>query len=48
MSEIVDQLNQIAARWEHGHAELTEGCALCVSEWAEVYEALHGGGEVSR
>lgn len=43
MSDVVDRLNAIAARWEHGHAELTDGCALSVAEWAEVYALLHGG-----
>jgi hypothetical protein len=38
----VDHLNEIAARWEHGHDELTDGCALCGGEWAEVYAAVHG------
>jgi hypothetical protein len=40
--DAVDRLNEIAARWEHGHDELTDGCALCHSEWAEVHAAVHG------
>jgi hypothetical protein len=33
----------IAARWDHGHDELTDGCALCLAEfeeartWAQTY-----------
>jgi hypothetical protein len=38
----VDRLNEIAARWEHGHDELVNNCALCNGEWAEVYTAIHG------
>lgn len=26
----------IAARWEHGHDQLTTGCALCTAEYNEV------------
>ncbi len=26
----------IRARWEHGHDELTSGCALCNGEFEEV------------
>jgi hypothetical protein len=25
----------IAARWDHGHDRLTDGCALCLAEYAE-------------
>lgn len=25
----------IQARWEHGHDQLTDGCALCQAEYAE-------------
>lgn len=42
MSDLIDRLNEIAARWEHGHDELTDGCALCHGEWAEVHAAIHG------
>ncbi|MGW2740668.1 hypothetical protein ACWC4D_41570 [Streptomyces sp. NPDC001288] len=41
MDDHTAELNEIAARWEHGHAELTEGCALCHGEWAEVYQLIH-------
>jgi hypothetical protein len=36
------ELAHLAARWEHGHDELTAGCALCVAEWAEVYDLIYG------
>lgn len=39
---VIDDLNEIAARWEHGHTELTDNCSLCHAEWAEVHAALHG------
>ncbi len=39
---ITAQLNRIAAAWEHGHAELTDGCALCIAEYAEVMSLIHG------
>lgn len=42
MNDLTDRLNEIAARWEHGHDELTDGCALCHSEWAEVYALSTG------
>lgn len=42
MSEVIDRLNEIAARWEHGHPEPVKGCALCNGEWAEVYAVLFG------
>jgi hypothetical protein len=29
---------QIAARYAHGHDELTDGCALCVAEYNEVFD----------
>lgn len=38
---VVDQLNEVAARWEHGHAELTDGCSLCHGEYADVRRVLH-------
>lgn len=44
MPDKIAALNEIAARWEHGHAELTDGCALCHAEWAEVWALLHGPG----
>jgi hypothetical protein len=34
-SPVVDALSACAARWEHGHPELTSGCALCIAEWDE-------------
>lgn len=42
MSALIDQLTAIAARWEHGHDELTDGCALCRAEYAEVHALIHG------
>ena len=30
---------EIATRWEHGHDELTTGCALCHAEYAEALAA---------
>ncbi|MFF2520191.1 hypothetical protein [Streptomyces sp. NPDC058086] len=42
MTDLTDRLNEIAARWEHGHDELTDGCALCHGEWSEVRAATHG------
>lgn len=45
MSDLTSRLNEVAARWEHGHAELVKGCSLCEGEWAEVYRLVHGGGE---
>jgi hypothetical protein len=30
-----DAAARIAARWDHGHDELTDGCALCQAEYAE-------------
>ncbi|WP_265560796.1 hypothetical protein [Streptomyces hygroscopicus] len=42
MTDPIGRLNEIAARWEHGHPELTSGCALCHAEWAEVWDVLHG------
>ncbi|MFE6126658.1 hypothetical protein ACFQ6Q_00075 [Streptomyces sp. NPDC056437] len=42
MSAVIDQLNDHAERWEHGHAELTDGCALCRQEFAEVMQIVHG------
>jgi hypothetical protein len=43
VSNVTDRLNEIAARWEHGHSELTDGCALCRAEFAEVFAVVHGG-----
>lgn len=37
-----DRANNIAARWAHGHDELTTGCALCEAEFAEVMQMTHG------
>ena len=42
MSQPIDALNAIAARWEHGHAELTTGCSLCQAEYQEVWQVVHG------
>lgn len=33
--------NDIAARFEHGHDELTEGCALCIAEWRAVMDLTY-------
>ncbi|MFE3326859.1 hypothetical protein [Streptomyces sp. NPDC059176] len=37
---ITAQLNAIAARWEHGHDQLTDGCALCIAEYDEIRQLL--------
>lgn len=37
---ITDELNAIASRWEHGHDELTDGCALCHAEYDEVRQLI--------
>lgn len=37
----VDELAALADRWEHGHDELTDGCALCLAEWAEAFALIH-------
>ncbi|MFJ6559928.1 hypothetical protein ACIQMV_08605 [Streptomyces sp. NPDC091412] len=37
------QLADIAARWEHGHTELTDGCTLCTAEYAEAFDLIHKG-----
>lgn len=39
MSAWTDMANAHAARWEHGHAQLTSGCALCVAEYDALMEA---------
>lgn len=36
------QLAEIQARWDHGHDELTDGCALCQAEYAEAFDLIHG------
>lgn len=28
----------IQARWDHGHDDLTDGCALCHAEYAEAVQ----------
>jgi hypothetical protein len=33
----------IQARWEHGHDELTDGCALCHAEYDEARAYAQGG-----
>jgi hypothetical protein len=42
--DVTARLNDLAARWEHGHAELTTGCVLCRDEFAEVMGIVHGTG----
>jgi hypothetical protein len=39
--ELQARLAEIAARWEHGHDELTDGCALCRAEYAEAFDFIH-------
>lgn len=41
MSDLSERLAEIQARWEHGHAELTDGCALCIAEYDEAFRAVH-------
>ncbi|GGU62233.1 hypothetical protein [Streptomyces lavendofoliae] len=38
----LDDLNRLAARWEHGHAELVQDCAVCRAEFAAVMQLVHG------
>lgn len=38
MSDWTRAAAEIAARFEHGHAELTAGCALCQAEWQAVMD----------
>jgi hypothetical protein len=38
--KIIDALNIVAERYEHGHDTLTEGCALCQEEYEKVCEVL--------
>lgn len=33
----------IEARWEHGHADLVDGCALCIAEYDEARTYAQGG-----
>jgi hypothetical protein len=33
----------IQARWQHGHAELTDDCALCAAEYDEARAYAQGG-----
>lgn len=40
--DLADELADIADRWEHGHDELVDGCALCIAEYAEALEAVQG------
>lgn len=40
--DVTARLNSLAARWEHGHAEFTAGCALCQEEFAAVMAVVHG------
>jgi hypothetical protein len=40
-ADLQAQLAEIAARWEHGHDELTDGCSLCIAEYAEVFDLIH-------
>ncbi|HET6691721.1 MAG TPA: hypothetical protein VFG74_12740 [Miltoncostaeaceae bacterium] len=30
-----DPFAALAARWDHGHTELTDNCALCQEEYAQ-------------
>lgn len=36
-----DQANAIAARYEHGHTFLTDGCSLCHAEYDEIHAITH-------
>lgn len=40
--DIIEDLVDLADRWEHGHAELTDGCALCIAEYREAFNIVHG------
>lgn len=39
--ELQARLAEITARWDHGHGELTDGCALCQAEYAEAFNLIH-------
>jgi hypothetical protein len=41
VSDLSKHLAAVQARWEHGHDELTDGCALCVAEYDEAFRAVH-------
>ena len=40
-SQWTEQANAIAARYEHGHDTLTNGCALCNTEYNEIHAITH-------
>lgn len=35
---LTEQLAAVAARWDHGHDQLTDDCALCHAEWADAVD----------
>lgn len=38
----------IQARWEHGHDQLTNGCALCQAEYAEARDWVQANNQEAR
>lgn len=39
--ELQAALTEIQARWAHGHAELTDDCALCIAEYDEAFNLIN-------